>query len=322
MSADRFKLKRGTTAQVAAYLPQQGEPVYDTTLKQLRIGDGVTMGGVLPSSALTADKLTTPRNIALSGSVTGSAAFDGSSNVSITTSVGTSLQSSLDAKAPLASPDFSGTPTSTTAVTDSSSTQIATTAFVVGQAASVAPVVDGTATVGTSLRYARQDHVHPTDTSRAPVASPSLTGIPLAPTPAVGTSTTQIATSGMLQAEIANKRAWTSYTPTVTATTGTYTSASATGRYLVFFGICYIEITITITTKNTGVNPIITLPVAALAGSDFMPIPAVEAALNGKLGVCQILAGLTTASCKDYNNADLVTGNGSIIKVRGFYPVA
>jgi hypothetical protein len=36
--------------------------------------------------------------------------------------------------------------------------------------------VDGTATVGTSTRYARADHVHPTDTSRAPVASPTFTG--------------------------------------------------------------------------------------------------------------------------------------------------
>jgi hypothetical protein len=36
--------------------------------------------------------------------------------------------------------------------------------------------MDGTATVGTSLRYARADHIHPTDTSRAPTASPSFTG--------------------------------------------------------------------------------------------------------------------------------------------------
>jgi len=32
--------------------------------------------------------------------------------------------------------------------------------------ATVAPLIDGTAAVGTSLLYARQDHVHPTDTSR------------------------------------------------------------------------------------------------------------------------------------------------------------
>ena len=33
--------------------------------------------------------------------------------------------------------------------------------------ATVAPLMDGTAAVGTSTKYAREDHVHPTDTSRA-----------------------------------------------------------------------------------------------------------------------------------------------------------
>ena len=33
--------------------------------------------------------------------------------------------------------------------------------------ATVAPLMDGTAAVGTALKYAREDHVHPTDTSRA-----------------------------------------------------------------------------------------------------------------------------------------------------------
>lgn len=33
--------------------------------------------------------------------------------------------------------------------------------------ATVAPVIDGVAAVGVSSKYAREDHVHPTDTSRA-----------------------------------------------------------------------------------------------------------------------------------------------------------
>ena len=37
--------------------------------------------------------------------------------------------------------------------------------------ASVVPVMDGTATIGTSSAVARQDHVHPTDTSRAAAAT-------------------------------------------------------------------------------------------------------------------------------------------------------
>jgi len=71
---------------------------------------------------------------------------------------------------------LTGGGTSITPATDNNTTNIATTAFVIGQASGTAPVMDGTAAIGSSLRYARQDHVHPTDTSRAPLASPSFTG--------------------------------------------------------------------------------------------------------------------------------------------------
>ena len=112
----------------------------------------------------------------------------------------TGLQSALDLKAPLASPGLTGTPTSPTAAVDTNTTQIATTAFVLGQAGATAPAMDGTAAVGSSSRFARADHVHPTDTSRAPLTSPALTGTPTAPTPANGTNTTQIATTAFVRA--------------------------------------------------------------------------------------------------------------------------
>jgi hypothetical protein len=73
--------------------------------------------------------------------------------------------------APLASPALTGTPTAPTAAADTNTTQAATTAFVLGQASSVAPIVDGTAATGASLRYARADHVHPTDISREATAN-------------------------------------------------------------------------------------------------------------------------------------------------------
>jgi hypothetical protein len=88
----------------------------------------------------------------------------------------TTITNSLSLKAPLASPDFTGEPTAPTASANQNDTAIATTAFVVGQAASATPLGDGTAAVGSSLRYARQDHVHPTDTSLAPKADPTFTG--------------------------------------------------------------------------------------------------------------------------------------------------
>jgi hypothetical protein len=105
-------------------------------------------------------------------------------------------------KANLASPTFTGTPSAPTAAADTNTTQLATTAFVVGQAGSATPLVNGTAAVGTSLRYARQDHVHGTDTTRAPLASPTFTGVPAAPTATAGTNTTQIATTAFVTAAI------------------------------------------------------------------------------------------------------------------------
>lgn len=101
-------------------------------------------------------------------------------------------------RAPLASPGLTGTPTAPTPAADTNTTQLATTAFVVGQAGSATPLINGTAAVGTSLRFARQDHVHPTDTTRAPLASPTFTGTPAAPTPAADTNTTQVATTAFV----------------------------------------------------------------------------------------------------------------------------
>lgn len=109
-----------------------------------------------------------------------------------------------NAKAPTASPTFTGTPAAPTAAADDNSTKLATTAFVIGQAASATPAMNGSAAVGTSLKYARGDHVHPTDTSRAPLASPAFTGTPTAPTAAAGTATTQIATTSFVATAVAN----------------------------------------------------------------------------------------------------------------------
>ena len=100
--------------------------------------------------------------------------------------------------------DLTGAPTTPTAAADTNTTQVASTAFVVGQAATVAPVVDGVAAVGTSKKFARQDHVHPTDTTRAPVASPTFTGVPAAPTATAGTNTTQVATTAFAMTAAAN----------------------------------------------------------------------------------------------------------------------
>ncbi|WP_333594787.1 hypothetical protein [Anaerospora hongkongensis] len=73
------------------------------------------------------------------------------------------------------------------------------------KATSASPLMNGTSAVGTDNGlYARGDHIHPTDSTRAPLASPALTGTPTAPTAAPGTNTTQIATMAAVQAATSN----------------------------------------------------------------------------------------------------------------------
>jgi hypothetical protein len=132
-----------------------------------------------------------------------SASGDGTPAINGTAALGTSTHAARadhvhptdTTRSPVASPTFTGTPAAPTAAVDTNTTQLATTAYVIGQAASATPLIDGTAAVGTLTRYARGDHVHPTDTTRSPVASPTFTGTPAAPTAAVDMNTTQIATT-------------------------------------------------------------------------------------------------------------------------------
>ena len=106
---------------------------------------------------------------------------------------------------------LTGVPTAPTAATGTDTTQVATTAFVNAEIAADRPFeataanikMDGAQSVGSLNTVARGDHVHPTDTSRAPLASPSFTGTPTAPTAALGTNTNQLATTAFVNAEIA-----------------------------------------------------------------------------------------------------------------------
>lgn len=141
-------------------------------------------------------------------------------------------------------------------------------------------------------------------------------------TATVGTNTDQLARSSMIQAEIANKRAWTSYSPSIEASTGTYTSASATGSHMVAFGICYWRATITITTRGTGTFPRIGLPFPSLAGMAGVPILARTINVNFKSGAAVIEAGLTTALVSAADTTDLGSADGAIIHINGCYPVA
>lgn len=72
-------------------------------------------------------------------------------------------------------------------------------------ATTTTPAMDGTASVGTEATFARGDHVHPHDSTKANLASPTFTGAPKAPTAAAGTNTTQIATTAFVNSAVSGK---------------------------------------------------------------------------------------------------------------------
>lgn len=213
----------GGTLGSAAYTASTAYQPVDADLTAIAALTGTSgflrTNGAGTWSVDTATYLTGNQSITLSGDATGSGATAITVSIGAATVTGKALtgyasgsnaalaatdtilgafgkvQGQLDAKSPLASPTFTGTPAAPTAAADTNTTQIATTAFVAGQASSTNPAMNGTVAVGTSLRYARADHVHASDTSRAPLASPTFTGTPAAPTAAVDTNTTQIATT-------------------------------------------------------------------------------------------------------------------------------
>lgn len=68
--------------------------------------------------------------------------------------------------APIQDPLFTGNPRAPTPGQDNNTNAIITGAYYFGQASIVNPLMNGTAAVGTSYRFSRQDHVHPSDTSK------------------------------------------------------------------------------------------------------------------------------------------------------------
>jgi hypothetical protein len=126
-----------------------------------------------------ADTLTTARTISLAGAVTGSVSFNGSSNVSITTTATADPTLTL-------SGDASGSATFTNLGNATLSVTIADDSH-----NHIISNIDG-------LQVALD--------AKAPLANPALTGIPTAPTPSAGTSSTQIATTAFVNSYFVSNR--------------------------------------------------------------------------------------------------------------------
>lgn len=94
-------------------------------------------------------------------------------------------QAALDLKAPLASPVLTGTPTAPTATAGTSTTQVATTAFVNAEINADRPYsvtatdikMDGVQSLGVLATIPRADHVHPSDSSKLSLSGGVMTGV-------------------------------------------------------------------------------------------------------------------------------------------------
>ena len=158
------KIKMGDVdVRVVSALPtggQAGELVYlsNTSGKGVYVHNGTTWeavggsggtGGGTGGTATTADRLTTPRIISISGDANGSGVFDGSSNMDIAIDI------------PLATQSIPGlmTPADKTALAQVVDPSGNLTVATLGNTAGIALAPTGTA--GTATTAARSDHVHP-----------------------------------------------------------------------------------------------------------------------------------------------------------------
>ena len=217
-----------TSGQVLKYNGTKFAPAADNvaTAGSLNITDladvtvsGISNGQILKWSSSTSKWINSADN---TGTVIN--ALDDIGDVTITTAAtGDLLKWSGSAwintagYAPLASPTFTGTPSAPTAAAATSTTQIATTAFVVSEIANnvYIPVVDDlddlgdatitSATSGDILKWNGTAWVNDSAllAAKANLASPTFTGVPAAPTAAAATNTTQVATTAFVRAEVA-----------------------------------------------------------------------------------------------------------------------
>ncbi|AXF61187.1 phage tail protein [Leclercia sp. W6] len=121
----------------------------------------------------------------------------------------TTMVNALAAKAPLASPTLTGTPTAPTAAQTVSNTQIATTAFVKAAIAALVNSSPGALDTLSELAAALGNDPNFATTmvnalaAKAPLASPALTGKPTAPTAVQTSNDTQLATTEFVTRAVA-----------------------------------------------------------------------------------------------------------------------
>jgi hypothetical protein len=210
----------------------------------------------------------------------------------------TGLVTDLAAKAPLASPTFTGTVVlpSTTSIGTVSSTELG---YVDGVTSSIQTQLNGKA--ATAHTHAQADVTNLTTdlAAKAPLASPTFTGVVTAAagsagTPSVtftgatsdtglyspgadqvsiataGTERLRIDSAGLITGTGTSLGAWTSYTPTLAGGTWAIGNGTAAGLYCRIGKVVHYKIKITFgstSAYDAATAPTLSLPVTAISGS-------------------------------------------------------
>ena len=127
------------------------------------------------------------------------------------------------------------------------------------------------------------------------------------------TLTNKTLTSSTLNGASIDNNAWSTYTPTVTSGSGTFTTVSATGRFKQIGKTVHLQVVVTITTAGTAASTLIaTLPVNALASTPATGA-ARETALTGTFGPAFILTADSTKINAVPSGGGTFIANGNIV---------
>ena len=133
-----------------------------------------------------------------------------------------------------------------------------------------------------------------------------------------------VVTGGTYNGATINENAWTTFTPTLSAGSGSITTSSASGRYRRLFGRTIVaNMRATLTTVGTASSSLIfTLPVNADATTPVAVLHGREVATNGG-GVCGTIQSATTVNCFFVTGTTVfAAGNGTIVDVSIIYEAA
>lgn len=194
--------------------------------------------------------------------------------------------------APIASPNFTGAPTGPTAAPGTSTTQLATTAFVTN---AVSASTSGVVSFNTRTGPVTLLNSDIAGAGGALLLSPNFTGTPTAPTATAGTSTTQLATTAFVANAVAATAGVVSFngrTGPVTLTIGDVTSVGGAPAASPTFTGTPAAPTATAGTNTTQIATTAFVTAAVTASTIPVPVPVAQ----GGTGQTSLGNGFITAN--------------------------